>query len=79
MNTKAFFPCGGVSNLILVIGPENQLFFSENLSHCQVFSTNCQKMTLWHHWGASWECWMPPPMMPLMMGAGNGCPCDGGW
>ena len=27
--------------------------FSENLSHCQVFSTNCQKMTLWHHWGLS--------------------------
>ena len=25
--------------------------FSENLSRCQVFSTNCQKMTLWHHWG----------------------------
>ena len=28
--------------------------FSENLSHCQVFSINCQKMILWHHW----ECHM---------------------
>ena len=27
MNTKAFFPCGGGSNLILEIGRENQIFF----------------------------------------------------
>ena len=27
MNTKAFFPCGGGSNLILGIGWENQIFF----------------------------------------------------
>ena len=27
MNTKAFFPCGGGSNLILGIGRENQIFF----------------------------------------------------
>ena len=27
MNTKAFFPCGGESNLILVTGSENQIFF----------------------------------------------------
>ena len=27
MNTKAFFPCGGGSNLILGIGSENQIFF----------------------------------------------------
>ena len=27
MNTKAFFPCGGGSNLILGIGMENQIFF----------------------------------------------------
>ena len=25
--------------------------FSKNSSCCQVFSPNCQKMTLWHHWG----------------------------
>ena len=27
MNTKTFFPCGGGSNLILVTGAENQIFF----------------------------------------------------
>ena len=27
MNTKAFFPCGGGSNLILVTSTENQIFF----------------------------------------------------
>ena len=27
MNTKAFFPCLEVSNLILGIGMENQIFF----------------------------------------------------
>ena len=27
MNTKAFFPCWEVSNLILGIGMENQTFF----------------------------------------------------
>ena len=26
MNTKAFFPCGGESNLILGTGMENQIF-----------------------------------------------------
>ena len=33
--------------------------FSENLSGCQVFSTNCQKMTLWHHWGCHQGHQMP--------------------
>ena len=27
MNTKAFFPCGAGSNLILGIDTENQIFF----------------------------------------------------
>ena len=27
MNTKAFFPCGGGSNLILGTGIENQIIF----------------------------------------------------
>ena len=48
MNTKAFSPCWEVSNLILGIGTENQKNFSKNASHCQVFSSNCQKMTLWY-------------------------------
>ena len=47
MNTKAFSPCGGGSNLILGKGSENQIF-SKNFSHCQVFSPNCQKRTLLH-------------------------------
>ena len=34
--------------------------FSENLSHCQVFLTNCHKMTLWHHWGHHGGCETPP-------------------
>ena len=42
---KAFFPCGGGSNLILGTGSENQIF-SKNFSHCQVFSLNYWKMTL---------------------------------
>ena len=47
MNTKAFFPCWEVSNLILEIGTENQYFFLE-LQPLLSFSSNCQKMTLWH-------------------------------
>ena len=70
---QSIFPCWEGSNLILGIGTENQIFFSENLSCCQVFSTNCQKMTLWHHWGVSWGCQMPP-----MMGAGTDTPVMGG-
>ena len=36
MNTKAFFPCGGGSNLILGISRENQISFLKTL-----------KMTFW--------------------------------
>ena len=43
MNTKAFLPYGGGSNLILGIGRENQIFFSENPSHCEVFPTKLSK------------------------------------
>ena len=43
--------------------------FSENLSRCQIFSTNCQKVTLWHHWGASQGDCMPPVMPPMMGGS----------
>ena len=45
--------------------------FSENLSCCPVFSTNCQKMTLWHHWGHH-KGGMDAPMM----GAATNTPCD---
>ena len=37
MNTKAFFPCGGGSNLILGIGTENQIFCLRNPAHVNFF------------------------------------------
>ena len=39
MSTKAFFPCGGGSNLILGTGTENQIFFLRTPA--------AVKMTLW--------------------------------
>ena len=53
---------------------EKSNIFSENLSHCQVFSTNCQKMTLWHHWGVSQGA-SDTPVMPFMMGVVTDAPC----
>ena len=50
--------------------------FSENLSCCQVFSTNCHKMTLWHHWGTSQGVSNTPHDAP-MTGSGDRCPHDG--
>ena len=47
MNTKAFFPCGGGSNLILRTGSENKIFFLRTPANVN-FSQNCQKITLWH-------------------------------
>ena len=46
MNIKAFFPCGGWSNLILGTGSENQIFFLKPPATIKFFSPNCQKMTL---------------------------------
>ena len=46
MNTKAFFPCGGVSNLILGIGRENQISFLKTPATVKFFSQNCEKLTL---------------------------------
>ena len=37
MNTKAFFPCGGGSNLILGIGTENQILFPKTLATVKFF------------------------------------------
>ena len=39
MSTKALFPCGGGSNLILGTGIENYCY--------QLFSSNSQKLSLW--------------------------------
>ena len=46
MNTKAFFPCGEGSNLILGTGIENQIFFLRTPAIVKFFPPNCQKMTL---------------------------------
>ena len=45
MNTKAFFPNGGGSNLILGIDRENQIFFLRTPAAVKFFLQNCQK---WH-------------------------------
>ena len=37
MSVKAFFPCGGGSNLILEIGSENQIFFLRTPSAFKFF------------------------------------------
>ena len=37
MNTKAFFPCGGGSNLILGTGSENQNFFLRTPATVKIF------------------------------------------
>ena len=47
MNTKAFFPCVGGSNLILGISRENQISFLKPPAAVNFFSQNCQKMTFW--------------------------------
>ena len=47
MNTKAFFPCGGGSNLILGISRENHIPFLKTPPGVKFFSQNCQKMTFW--------------------------------
>ena len=46
MSTKAFFPCGGGSNLILGLGRENQIFFLRTPATVKFFLLNCQKITL---------------------------------
>ena len=43
MNTKAFLPCGGGSNLILRIGRENQIFFVRTPATVKFFPQNCKK------------------------------------
>ena len=38
MNTKAFFPCGGGSNLILGTGTENQIIVVRSLGAIKFFT-----------------------------------------
>ena len=47
MNTKAFLPYEGGSNLILGISRENQISFLATPAAVKFFSQNCQKMTFW--------------------------------
>ena len=50
MSTKAFFPCGGGSNLILGTGKESQIFILRTPAAVKFFFLqNRQKMTLWHN------------------------------
>ena len=46
MNTKAFFPCGGGSNLILGIGTENQIFFLRTPAAMKFFTKFSKNDTL---------------------------------
>ena len=46
MSTKAFFPCGGGSNLILGTGTENQVFILRTPAAIKFFH-QILKMTLW--------------------------------
>ena len=47
MNTKAFFPYGGGSNLILGICRENQIFFLRTPAAVKFFSTKLSKNGIW--------------------------------
>ena len=41
MSTKAFFPCGGGSNLILGTGMENQIFILRTPAIVKFFKQDC--------------------------------------
>ena len=47
MSTRALFPCGEGSNLILGTGTENQIFILRTPGAINFFASNSQKMTLW--------------------------------
>ena len=66
MSTKALFPCGEGSNLILGTGTENQIFILRIPATVTFFASNSQKMTLWckkNHYPPRWICiahmWSP--------------------
>ena len=56
MSTKAFFPCGGGSNLILGTGMENQIFI---LINSQKLSLWCKKKIIPHPYGFVWPIYGP--------------------
>ena len=47
MSTKAFFPCGGGSNLILGIGTENHIFILRTPAAVNFFHHILKKLSLW--------------------------------
>ena len=46
MDTKALFPCGGGSNLILGTGTENQIFILRTPASNKLFPSNSEKLSL---------------------------------
>ena len=79
MNTKAIFPSGKESNLILGISTENQIFFLRTPAAVKFFSPNCQKMTIWLHWGMPWGMLDAPhdgghPLISPVMGVATDTP-----
>ena len=66
MNIKAFFPCGGGSNLILGTGSKNQIFFLRTPVDVNFFHKIIKKL-LWHkkknHYPPRWisitHIWSP--------------------
>ena len=47
MSTKAFFPCGGESNLILGTGIESQIFILRTPAAINFFHQIFKKLSLW--------------------------------
>ena len=47
MSTKAFFPCGGKSNLILGTGIESQIFILRTPAAINFFHQILKKLSLW--------------------------------
>ena len=66
MSTKAFFPCGGGSNLILGTGTENQIFILITPAAIKIFHQilkNCHFGVKKNHSSPIWICmthiWSP--------------------
>ena len=65
MSTKAFFPCGGKSNLILGTGIESQIFILRTPAAINFFHQIFKKLSLWckkkipHPWICMTHIWFP--------------------
>ena len=67
MSTKAFFPCGGGSNLILGTGMENQIFILRTPVTVKYFLEDCQKIIF----GIILDTDPPPEFMLLIINYTN--------